>query len=276
MFPKEKNGLLGDSTKGPIGNGDEKSPLPMYTTATASSSQTPFQTQFASLSMHMEDRLRFLQFPNEIVNIARECIRANWSRGIQDERMYAGSKEIKLYGNPWRGSGDQAVEARRLICKILGCLHEQGWVLSLATDISKKTSDKDTLLFRHQVPSPASCDWLAIGFSKSDRIKFIDAPSTIPTFLTSRLAGRVQDSCQHHMRGVWEIKLAGSPWWAEGTETMRVRELLLTLLSVLEGEGWTVYASVDQKNGGEKYTETDTWHCCRPRGWVRGAPVYHG
>lgn len=39
---------------------------------------------------------------------------------------------------------------------------------------------------------------------------------------------------------------------------MWVRTLLLTLLEVLEGEGWTVYASVDQKNGSEKVTETDT------------------
>jgi hypothetical protein len=39
---------------------------------------------------------------------------------------------------------------------------------------------------------------------------------------------------------------------------MEVRSLLLVLLEVLEMEGWTVYASVDQKNGTEKRTETDT------------------
>lgn len=43
-----------------------------------------------------------------------------------------------------------------------------------------------------------------------------------------------------------------------GTETMLTRELLLILMETLEGEGWTVYASVDQKNGSEKHTETDT------------------
>jgi hypothetical protein len=47
-------------------------------------------------------------------------------------------------------------------------------------------------------------------------------------------------------------------WRANGEDTMRVRELLLILLEVLECEGWTVYASVDQKNGGENFTETDT------------------
>ena len=57
---------------------------------------------------------------------------------------------------------------------------------------------------------------------------------------------------------VYEVKLRGTPWRAEGTETMAVRRLLLIMLEVLEEHGWTVYASTDQKNGGEKHTETDT------------------
>lgn len=73
---------------------------------------------------------------------------------------------------------------------------------------------------------------------------------------------------------------------------MRVRELLLVLLESLEDEGWTVFASIDQKHGRDDYTETDTvsgsfpmivmtiltdgqWYCCRPKGWVKGAPLYH-
>jgi hypothetical protein len=76
--------------------------------------------------------------------------------------------------------------------------------------------------------------------------------------VVSRLGlGRVQDH-RSHARGVYEVKLRGSPWMATGTETMQARELLLIMLEVLEEHGWTVYASVDQKNGGEKTTETDT------------------
>lgn len=52
--------------------------------------------------------------------------------------------------------------------------------------------------------------------------------------------------------------MKGISWWANGEATMRVRELLIILLEVLECEGWTVYASIDQKNGGENNTETDT------------------
>lgn len=93
-----------------------------------------------------------------------------------------------------------------------------------------------------------------------------------------------------------EIKLSGSPWSSSGTDTMRARQLLLSLLGALEEEGWSVYASIGQKNGNrDNHGDTDTvscsnyslfgvvlrcadhvqWHCCRPKGWVKGTPVYH-
>jgi hypothetical protein len=84
------------------------------------------------------------------------------------------------------------------------------------------------------------------------------------TTLITKLGPRKVQSHSQHSRGVYEIKLYGSPWWATGTETMEVRSLLLVLLEVLEIEGWTVYASVDQKNGTEKRTETDTVSPCNP------------
>jgi hypothetical protein len=82
------------------------------------------------------------------------------------------------------------------------------------------------------------------------------------TSLITKLGPRKVQSHSQYSRGVYEVKLYGSPWWATGTETMEVRSLLLVLLEVLEIEGWTVYASVDQKKGTEKRTETDTVSPC--------------
>jgi hypothetical protein len=151
---------------------------PNYITATAGTSST-IQTHFASVSMHMEDRLRFLNFPEYVVGMCRSMIQGTWKRGIQAEREYGGSWEIKVYGNPWGGWGTEAVDARRLICALLRTLHSQGWVLMLSTDISKKHTDKDTLMFRHQVPPPVECEWCCIAFSRLDRIKFIDGKSPV-------------------------------------------------------------------------------------------------
>lgn len=228
MYPAEKSSIPAHISKDDGAPESGKGPLPSYSTATSGPS-TAFQTRFASVSMHMEDRIRFLQFPTPIIDICRQTIAAVWTRGIQAEREYAGSQEIKLYGRPWRGAGDEAVMARRLICALLGTLHGQGWVLTLSTDISKKNWDKDTLLFRHQVPTPAACDWCCIGFSKNDRIKFIDGmfvtslfikrvlipllvPSEVSNGLVSRIGlGRVQDHFIHS-RDVYEVKLVGTPW----------------------------------------------------------------
>jgi hypothetical protein len=61
-----------------------------------------------------------------------------------------------------------------------------------------------------------------------------------------------------YLPGVHEIKLHGAPWFASGEETMRARDLLLTLMETLEEEGWTVYASIDQDHDGSGNGETDT------------------
>ncbi|KAH7125586.1 hypothetical protein B0J11DRAFT_433796 [Dendryphion nanum] len=226
--------------------------------------------------MHHYDIIRFLHFPTPIVDICRDVIKQTWTRAIKNESEYGGSHEFKLHGFPWGGSGGQTTEARRTICRLLEALHGQGWVLMISTSISKKEMEKDTLLFRHQTPAPAPCDWAAIGFSKNDRIRFIDAPPEIADSLAARLGSHWVKERTLIGPGVHEFKLDGSPWWANGTKVMEVREMLLTFLEVLESEGWTVYASVDQKDGGQNYTETDTWHCCRLKSWTQGAPVYHG
>jgi hypothetical protein len=60
------------------------------------------------------------------------------------------------------------------------------------------------------------------------------------------------------MPGVDTVKVNCSFYNAHGIDTMRVRELQLVLLETLEEEGWTVYASIDPKNGSDSNSETDT------------------
>lgn len=63
------------------------------------------------------------------------------------------------------------------MCAVLAALHTLGWVVTLSTDISKNEYDKDTILFRHQEPAPAECDWGCIAFSKKDRLRFLNRKS---------------------------------------------------------------------------------------------------
>ena len=269
---------------------------PAYESSASHQAPPPFQTHFASMSMHAADALRFLSFPTPVIDACRTTTRALWSGGIQREGGYGDSYEFKLTGYPWSSMGFSAMQARRLIAGLLGTLHGMGWVLTLNTDVSNSPGDKDTLLFRHQTPPPAPCDWCSISFSRVDRMRLIDVSPEVCQTLCARLGQQWVSRVGEYAPGIQEIKFHGYPWSASGTETMKVRGLLLIMLATLEEEGWTVYASVDQSRAGgsDNVGDTDTvsvlvssgneswwltvsqWHCCRLKGWERGTPVYHG
>jgi hypothetical protein len=238
----------------------EPQPVPAYAASSSYQAPPPFQTHFASMSMHSSDDLRFLRFPPEVVDQCRNTVLSVWRGGIQKEGMYGNSLEFKLSGYPWSaGSGSNAMNARRLIAALLGTLHSLGWVVTLNTDVSKRLYDKDTLIFRYQSPAPAPCDWCSISFSRSDRIRLIDMSPEACQSLPTRLGQEWVSKVSEYGPGIQEIKFHGYPWSAGGKETMRVRELLLSMLGALEEEGWTVYASIDQSmSGSNSSSETDT------------------
>ena len=239
---------------------DQAVPPPVYTAAASSSSAGLFQTRFASLSMHMNDRIRFLRFPAPVVKECRNAVLGVWKKGIHEERPYGNSQEFKLHGYPWSSTGEEAMDACRLVAALLGALHSQGWVLTLNADVSTNAMDKDTLLFRHQVPSPALCDWCSISFSRNDRLRFIGDFIEVYQNLSTKLGPQWIKSHDQRSPGVNEIKFHGFPWAATGKDTMRTREILLVLLETLEEQGWTVYASIDQRGEytGSNQSNTDT------------------
>ncbi|EMD59311.1 hypothetical protein COCSADRAFT_41177 [Bipolaris sorokiniana ND90Pr] len=250
-------------------------PGPPSYAASSSTPVPPFQTRFASLSLHMEDRIRFLRFPEPVISACRSAILSNWPQGISSERPYANSHEIKLDGYPWRGFGKDAAQARRLVKGVLSTLHANGWILTLTTDVSKTAADKDTLLFRYQAPPPARHEWCSIAFSRQSRLRFIDCPPELYASLPQRIGSEWLKGQSEYAPGIWEFELHGYPWSPTGKTTMQVRELLMALVEMLEEEGWSVYASIDQKSsGGQGTSESDTWYCCRIRGWEKGMPVY--
>ncbi|KAF9700859.1 hypothetical protein EKO04_000211 [Ascochyta lentis] len=231
---------------------------PAYASTSSDQPPPPFQTRFASMSMHSNDDLRFMHFPTEVVDQCRSTVLGVWKGGIQKERMYGNSQEFKLSGYPWSAMGSDAMEACRLIGALLGTLRSLGWVLSLNTNVSQNLANKDSLIFRYQSPAPAPCDWCSISFSRTDRIRLIDVSPEVCQALPARLGQEWVSKTSQYAPGIQEVKLHGYPWAAGGKDTMRVRELLLTMLETLEEEGWTVYASIDQSMSSQNTSETDT------------------
>lgn len=240
--------------------------------------ESTFQSKFASLSLHKGDLIRLLDFPEAAIELIRQAIRSAWPSGLQDEREAYGSFELKLKGYPWLGRGDEAMHARRLMRSIFENLFDAGWILSLSTDVTKKNRDHDTMIFRYQDPAPTPRDWICISFSKMDRLRVMDAPPDMLDAIYEGIRDVTQEKMTHSMPNVWEVKLRGFPWEATVNQQtiMDARRLLLRLCAILEAHGFTVYASIDQKrNANPDRSETDTWHCCRPKQWSSGAPVYH-
>ncbi len=224
-------------------------------------------TTFASLSMHENDRLRLLQFSSDETQTIRDTISISWPNGIQSERDYYGSHEFKLRGNPWYGSGDDAVFARRFMTRVFETLANIGWVLTVSADLSKKTTDKDTLFFRYQQPPPAPCEWMTISFSNQDLLRLIDAPQSLVSYMVQHLAPFIQRHQPHKNQpeAAYEFKINGYPWDASGSTTVESRRLVLRLLEGLDMNGWTVYGRIPQSTSQSGRRHVSRTSCLLPR-----------
>lgn len=162
--------------------------------------------------------------------------------------------------------------------EILAHLFSVGWILHASTDLSKKETDKDTLIFRKQQTPPPESEWISISFNQSDRLRLIGADTELIEAFRQLLKGRGKlqnEFWKDQVLNAWEFKIHGNPWWATGEETVKTRELVLKMLEVLEMYGWSLYASIDQNQAGEHSSETDSWFCVRDKGWVMGSSVFH-
>lgn len=77
------------------------------------------------------------------------------------------------------GYGAEAVPARRLVAHVLHAMAAVGWHLHATVDLSKKSYDKDTLIF--QQGQPRQRYFFSISFNQSDKIRIIDPPNPAVT-----------------------------------------------------------------------------------------------
>lgn len=204
-----------------------------------------------SISMNMTDRIRLIGVPGQLVNGLRQSILSGWGRPIQDERNYHGAHEFKLSGNPWHGAGADAVLARNLINSVLLFMAKAGWNLVQAADISKKAGDKDTMFFESSEPDP-DAQLFALSFNMGDRIRVIGANGMMPYVkktVENYWPRGIQNEREYN--GSLELKLAGNPWWADGSDTVSARSLLNQILATLRSLGFKLYGSIDISLGHE-------------------------
>jgi hypothetical protein len=108
---------------------------------------------------------------------------------------------------------------------------------------------------------------MSISFFSTDKMYLLNATTELCDAVVHALGAMVQR--HQDIKGSFEIKLAGQPWYPSGEEAVTTRIIALTLMDVLEKYGFSLYAAIDQDIGQEG-RETDTWHCCRLKVWQPG------
>lgn len=222
----------------------------------------------ACLSLSRTDRIRLIKFPSSVTQVVKDAILRSWAKGIQAEKENAGSTEFQLRGNPWTGQGDEAIPAIYMMCEVSSALYHLGWTLAMATDLSKRAMDKDTMIYRSgDIPPP--CSFMAVSFHEGDRLRLVRAPVEVINAVKNTWGGNIQKESWKLENVAWEFKLIGNPWWSVGDEAISVRILLLNMLDVLSAYGWEVHTSLDMtagpgglgKNAG---SDTDCWILRKP------------
>ncbi|BEJ12091.1 hypothetical protein CspHIS471_0205510 [Cutaneotrichosporon sp. HIS471] len=127
-----------------------------------------------------------------------------------------------------------------------------GWHLAASTDLSKKSWDKDSLMFR--AGPPAHRIIFAVTFNETDKIRIIDPPNEsiqkafIQTVVNSWPSG-IQDQKMKEER-CYQIKLRGNPWYASSAQQVNdARFMALQLLTTFDNLGYELCAAVDMNSG---------------------------
>jgi hypothetical protein len=215
-----------------------------------------------SISMNSTDLIRLVgSAPRSVWAAIKTAAAHAWPRGIQKESVYARVPELKLKGRPWWADGLDAVHSRALVCQIVSEMERCGWTLLLTADLSRKDSDKSTMIFAQAANPLPSRGWSSaaapwcLSFNESDLIRVIRAPAGISRCVHQAIAeswpkGVARERTYGESQ---EFKLHGRPW-ADQSLMFNTMALAVALLRSIEALGFMLLGSVDNSakhTGGE-------------------------
>jgi len=104
------------------------------------------RSKFAMVSLNRSDRLRLLNFDSEVETLVSETITMFYQSEQPPVRDYHGSTEFKLKGFPFSCKGEESIQTRKLICRLLEALSTKGWTVLTTLDITRKVTDKSVFI----------------------------------------------------------------------------------------------------------------------------------
>ena len=129
--------------------------------------------EYMSITLRTTDRIRVIYARDQEINMIREVIRQVWSKGIQEEIVKVGSvHEFKLRGTPFFNgwSTEEGINTKLLVCHLLYRLHNAGWKLITATDLTR-THDFTTWFFQRSSHDFCPTIFGCISMSSWDKLQ---------------------------------------------------------------------------------------------------------
>lgn len=237
-----------------------------------SSSSSKVPATFATLSVHHQNKIRIVKFPNSLIVGIRKRIIALWPKGIKQDDLYGDSWQIVLHNNtPKVGNPDLTPVVLR---DILAYLYTEGWIIETSTNPTKKGKARDTFIFRSQ-PIPPPATFMTITFHHHSALHLAGADTESINALRASLTKNSVYRSSKAKTAFWQIKIKGSPWVPVGKESVHTRLVMIAILEGLDESGWKLYTRCSLgPNLGRIYSErccshrlrdktSDTWYCIK-------------
>ena len=138
------------------------------------------ESKFCAISLNENDKIRLVNAPLEIANAVRLAIEANWSKGIDKEKIQHDAHEFEftLKGSPFWCHGTDTVESRKIISGILKNLNDQSWSLYSTCLLSTSLSSKSVFFFQTSpYTNLQKCKVVCVSLNESDKLRVINGNS---------------------------------------------------------------------------------------------------
>jgi len=153
------------------------------------------------------------------------------------------TSRLNLKGFSWCSTGDQAIAVRKMILKVIQTARQYKY--ELVTNLNVKGTT-DSLLFQHKRSLQASPeDMMMISLNRNDRLRLISSPTYVMTAVEEVVSQHWGLQNCKEKEGCWEFKLYGTPWWADGEDSVKARYLIAQIIIKLKALGWEVAATLD-------------------------------
>eukprot|EP01061_Rhynchopus_euleeides_P028150 TRINITY_DN457_c0_g3_i1.p1 TRINITY_DN457_c0_g3~~TRINITY_DN457_c0_g3_i1.p1 ORF type:complete len:504 (+),score=123.62 TRINITY_DN457_c0_g3_i1:60-1514(+) len=222
----------------------------------------PSHDRFAMLSLNSTDKLRLLGLDVEEIGIVRSTVKSYWV-AIQQENSTALYHEFKLKGTPWWSNGTDAVASRGLVMHLLQALRAVGWEAHCALDVSRKDSDKSSIMLRRC--QPAQLQHMCISFNETDKVRVLNCPNMVDAVRATLLQWPRGISKEREYGGAYEFKLNGNPW-GHHFERSAAASLAMDLLNTMEQHGWVLACACDtsakyyRDDSNDYPIDVDSWY----------------